>query len=78
MSFLMGIGAKAWGYLITAGAVVLGVFIAFGKAKQAGRDEVKAKVNEATAGANERMLNAATQAPKGIDDVRKDLRNGTF
>lgn len=78
MSFLMGIGAKAWAYLATALTVVAAAFIALGKAKQAGRDEVKAKVNEATAGAKERMLDAATQAPKGIDDVRKDLRGGKF
>lgn len=78
MSFLTSIGIKAWGYIATAGAVVLGLFVALGKAKQAGRDEVKAKVNEATADANKRMLDAAVQSPKEIDDVRKDLRNGRF
>jgi len=78
MGFLLSIGAKAWAYLATALTVVAGMFIALGKAKQAGRDEVEAKVNKAGADANKRMLDAAIQAPKGIDDVRKDLRAGRF
>ena len=78
MSFLMGIGAKAWGYLAAAAGAVVGLLVILGKAKQAGRDEVVGNVNEETAATQKRMLDAATQAPKGIDDVRKDLRNGTF
>lgn len=78
MSFLTGVSLKIWGYLAAAGAVLIGLLTLFGKAKQAGRDEVVGKVNAATAEANKRMLDAAVQAPKEIDDVRKDLRSGKF
>lgn len=78
MSFLMGIGAKAWGFIAMALTVVAAAFVALSKAKQAGRDEVAAKVNEASAATGKRMLDAATQAPKDIEDVRKDLRGGKF
>ena len=67
-----------WSYLAAAVGAVVGLLVILGKAKQAGRDEVKTKVNEATAGANARMLDAAVKAPKGIENVREDLRNGTF
>lgn len=78
MNFLASIGLKAWGYLATALAVVAGLFVAMGKAKQAGRDEVVSKVNAEAAGAQERMLDAAVKAPKELADVQKDLRRGKF
>lgn len=78
MNFLAGIGLKAGGYIAAAGAVVIGLLTMLGRAKQAGRNEVATKVNAETAEANKRMLDAAVQAPKEIDDVRKDLRSGKF
>lgn len=78
MSFVTSIGARAWGYMIAAGAVVVGLLAAFGKARQSGIDYVAKKVNEDTAKATGRMLDAAVQAPKDKADVVKDLRSGKF
>ena len=78
ISFLAGIGAKAWAYVGAALAVVAGIFIALGKAKQAGRLEVASKVNEASADTTKRMLDAAVQAPKEKAGVVEDLRLGKF
>lgn len=76
--FLTSIGARAWGYMLAAGAVVIGLLAALGKAKQAGRNEVAAKVNLASGEAAARMLDAAVQSPKDKADVVKDLRSGKF
>lgn len=76
--FLTSIGARAWGYMIAAGALVIGLLAAFGKARQSGIDYVAKKVNEDTAKAAARMLDAAVQSPKDKADVVKDLRSGKF
>ena len=76
--FLTSIGARAWGYMLAAGAVVIGLFTVLGKARQSGIDYVAKKVNEDTAKATGRMLDAAVQAPKDKADVVKDLRSGKF
>lgn len=76
--FLTSIGARAWAYIAAAGAVVVGLFVILGKARQSGIDYVAKKVNEDTAKATGRMLDASTQAPKDKDNVVKDLRGGKF
>ena len=78
MNFLMSIGLKAWGYIAAAATAVIGLLTLFAKVKQAGRDEVIKLENERAAEANKRMLDAAVQAPKGKEDVVKDLRAGRF
>lgn len=78
MSFLMGIGAKAWGYIVAAVTVVIGVLTMLAKVKQAGRDEIAAKVNVETGAANARMAEAAVQSPKGKNDVAEAARRHQF
>lgn len=78
LTLLSGIGLRVWGYIAAVVAIVVGLLSLFSKAKQAGRDEVANKVNSDTAGANERMLNASTQAPKDVKNVQNDLRSGKF
>ena len=78
MAFLSSIGAKTWAYIATAATLVAGVVVALGRAKQAGRNEVAAKVNESSGEAAARMAEAAVQSPKDKDDVVKDLRGGKF
>lgn len=78
LGFLSSIGARAWGYMAAAGAVVVGAMLALGRAKQAGRNEVATKVNQSSGEAAARMAEAATQAPKDKDDVVKGLRTGDF
>ena len=78
MGFLMGIGAKAWAYLATAAVAVVGLLAMLGKARKSGIDYVAKKVNEDTAAATSRMLDAVVQAPKDKADVVKDLRSGKF
>lgn len=79
MGFLAAIGAKAWGYIIAAGAVLAAVATIFQKGKSAGTTEVTNKVNGATAKANEAMLDAAVNAPtekKGLTDAFRDPNRG--
>lgn len=72
------IGLKVWGYVIAAGAALVGILTLFAKVKQAGRNEVTTAVNADTADKTKKMLDAATQAPKEIKDVQNDLRSGKF
>lgn len=79
MGFLAGIGAKVWGYVIAAAAVLAAVATIFQKGKSAGRVEVTSKVNEETAKANKAMLDAAVNAPtekKGLTDALRDPNRG--
>ena len=78
MNFLAGIGLKAWGYIAAAVTAIVGILTVLGKAKQAGRDEVVAKVNQNAGETAARMAEAAAQSPKGKDDVVQDLRRGKF
>lgn len=78
MTFLASIGLKVWGYVAAAVAVVVGLLTMFGRAKQAGRDEVAGAVNKSTADANARMVDAAVQAPGDRQGVANDARKGRF
>lgn len=78
MNFLAGIGLKVWGYVAAAIAGVVAILTVLGRAKQAGRDEVTAKVNANAGETAARMAEAAAQSPKGKDDVVQDLRRGKF
>lgn len=78
MAFLTGFGAKAWAYVGAAFAVVAALFVALGKAKQAGRNEVTTKVNEATADTTNKMLDAAIQSPKTGEGASDAARKGKF
>ena len=78
ISFLSGIGLKAWGYLATAATIVVAAMVALGKAKQAGRDEVTTAVNQSSGEAAARMAEAATQAPTDRQGVADDARKGRF
>lgn len=78
IAFLTSFGAKAWAYVGAAFAVVAALFVAFGKAKQAGRTEVTNKVNEATADATAKMLDAAIQSPKTGEGASDAARKGKF
>jgi hypothetical protein len=76
MTFLGSI----WTKLLAAGAIVLGILLAFlriqGQAKQAGRDEVLRKDAEAEAAARQRMQEAAADAPKDDAELVDTLRKG--
>lgn len=78
MNLLAGIGLKVWGYALVAVGVVGAIFAVFKKGERVGKDGVTAKVNEETAGANTRMLDAAVNAPKEKSGVAQDARTGKF
>ena len=73
-ALLKVVGARALGWTMAG----LGVVIAFITAYQRGRTAAKQEVATSTAAANERMLDAATNAPKERTDVAADLRTCKF
>lgn len=78
LGFLSGIGAKVWGYVLAAGAVLGAVAVIFNRGKRAGQDGVTAGVNGATAAAGQRMGEAAVRAPSRVEPVAKDMEAGKF
>jgi CHASE3 domain sensor protein len=78
MPFLSSIWAK----LIAAGAIILGILLAFLRAfsqiKQAGRDEIARKDAEAEAAALKRMQEAAAKAPQDDQAVIDRAKGGTL
>lgn len=78
LGFLGGIGAKVWGYIATAGAVLAAIAVIFSRGKRAGQNEVTAGVNGATAAAGQRMGQAAVQAPSRVSPVAADMEKGKF
>lgn len=62
MSFLLGWFKGAWGYIAAAGAALVAILVAMGKAKKAGRDE-------AVAGALKKQSENVAKAKEAENEV---------
>jgi hypothetical protein len=74
MNFFTLVSAKVLGWIMAALGAVIAFLSIYRSGKSAARNEAAAE----GARANERMLDAAVNAPKEKSDVVKDLRAGRF
>ncbi len=76
MTFLTGIGARAWAVLATVGAALAVVGGAFLRGRQAGRDAARVRAAEAEQQARRAGDAAAADAER--DGATDRLRSGRF